>query len=188
MHLIFICIFFGTHTCLCRLQNWPYFDVCKYAWALTLKVCNGVGNGEWGSRVRLLRHAWQRTRQRTAVCGRLTPDWLFLAIQLHSRNSLGVLGFLITSKLHSLPRSGGKAFTTPRSSTWVDLNCIRFGIVLDTCCISKTLSRVYKEQTGFKLIGVFVFEIWVLRFRDLGASWFGLHFRVLRFLNYPKWK
>ena len=21
--------FFGTHTCLCRLQNWPYFDVCK---------------------------------------------------------------------------------------------------------------------------------------------------------------
>ena len=32
---------------------------------------------------------------------------------------------------------------------------------------------------------VFVFEFWVLRFRDLGASCFGLRFRVLRFRNYP---
>ena len=31
---------------------------------------------------------------------------------------------------------------------------------------------------------VFVFEFWVLRFRDLGASCFGLRFRVLRFRNY----
>ena len=29
-----------------------------------------------------------------------------------------------------------------------------------------------------------VFEFWVLRFRDLGASYFGLRFRVLRFRNY----
>ena len=28
------------------------------------------------------------------------------------------------------------------------------------------------------------FEFWVLRFRDLGASYFGLRFRVLRFRNY----
>ena len=28
-------------------------------------------------------------------------------------------------------------------------------------------------------------EIWVLRFRDLGASCFGLRFQVLRFRNYP---
>ena len=34
-------------------------------------------------------------------------------------------------------------------------------------------------------IGCFVFEIWVLRFRVLGASCFGLRFRVLRFRNYP---
>ena len=72
--------FFGTHTCLCRLQSWPYFDVCKYARALTQKVFNEVENGEWDSRVRLLRHARQRTRQRTVMCRRLTPDWLFLAI------------------------------------------------------------------------------------------------------------
>ena len=35
--------------------------------------------------------------------------------------------------------------------------------------------------------GCFVFEIWVLRFRDLGASCFGLRFRVLRFRNYRKY-
>ena len=32
--------------------------------------------------------------------------------------------------------------------------------------------------------GCFVFEFWVLRFRVLGASCFGLRFRVLRFRNY----
>ena len=42
-------------------------------------------------------------------------------------------------------------------------------------------------------LGVFVFEFWVLRFRsrvlrfrDLGASCFGLRFRVLRFRNYQQ--
>ena len=51
--------FFGTHTCLCRLQIWRYFDVCKYARALTKKVWNEFQNGQWGSRVRLLRYrAW----------------------------------------------------------------------------------------------------------------------------------
>ena len=38
---------------------------------------------------------------------------------------------------------------------------------------------------SFSSFGCFVFEIWVLRFRDLGASCFGLRFRVLRFRNYP---
>ena len=79
---------------------------------------------------------------------------------------------------HSLPRSGGNAFTTPRGSTWVDLNCIWFVIVLDSCCISKRLSRVYKGQTGFKFrglcfrvfLGSLFSSFWVLRFRDLGAS------------------
>ena len=37
---------------------------------------------------------------------------------------------------------------------------------------------------SFSSFGCFVFEIWVLRFRDLGASCFGLRFRVLRFRNY----
>ena len=84
---------------------------------------------------------------------------------------------------HSLPRSGGNAFTTPHSSTWVDLSWIRFVIVLDSCCIRKRLSRVYKGQTGFKFRGLrfrvfgcfvfdrcFVFEIWVLRSSFLSAS------------------
>ena len=45
----------------------------------------------------------------------------------------------------------------------------------------------------FRDLGVFVFEFWVLRvrsrvlrFRDLGASCFGLRFRLLCFRNYPK--
>ena len=51
--------FFGTHTCLCRLQNCPSadFGVFKYAWAVTQKVWNEAENGVWGSRVLLLRHA-----------------------------------------------------------------------------------------------------------------------------------
>ena len=38
---------------------------------------------------------------------------------------------------------------------------------------------------SFSNFGCFVFELWVLRFRTLGASCFGLRFRVLRFRNYP---
>ena len=51
--------FFGTHTCLCRLQNCPSadFGVFKYAWAVTQKVWNEAENGVWGSRVLLSRHA-----------------------------------------------------------------------------------------------------------------------------------
>ena len=37
---------------------------------------------------------------------------------------------------------------------------------------------------SFSRLGSFAFEIWVLRFRDLGASCFGLRSRVLRFRNY----
>ena len=52
--------FFGTHTCLCRLQNCPSadFGVFTYAWswAVTQKVWNEAENGVWGSRVLLLRH------------------------------------------------------------------------------------------------------------------------------------
>ena len=51
--------FFGTHTCLCRLQNClsADFGVFKYPWAVTQKVWNEAENGVWGSRVLLLRHA-----------------------------------------------------------------------------------------------------------------------------------
>ena len=61
-------------------------------------------------------------------------------------------------------------------------------MVLDSCCISKRLSRVYKVQFGFKfrglrfrVFGCFVFEIWVLRFRDLGASFRDLSASFSRF-------
>ena len=37
---------------------------------------------------------------------------------------------------------------------------------------------------SFSRFGYFVYEIWVLCFRDLGASCFGLRFPVLRFRNY----
>ena len=42
--------------------------------------------------------------------------------------------------------------------------------MLDSCCISKTLSRVYKGQTGFQFRG--------LRFRDLGASFSSASFSI----------
>ena len=38
---------------------------------------------------------------------------------------------------------------------------------------------------SFSRFGYSVFESWVLRFRDLGALCFGLRFQVLRFRNYP---
>ena len=37
---------------------------------------------------------------------------------------------------------------------------------------------------SFSSFGCFVFEFRVLRFRDLGASCFGLRFRMLRFRNF----
>ena len=77
-------------------------------------------------------------------------------------------------------------FATPRSSTWIVLNCIIFVIVLDSCCLwlDKGLSPVFKGQTGFEFwvlrflvlgapfsgFGGSVFEFWVLRFRVMGAS------------------
>ena len=87
-------------------------------------------------------------------------------------------------------RDEGNAFATPRSSTWIVLNCILFVILLDSCCwwLDKGVSRVFKGQTGFefrvlcfRVLGAsfsrfecFVFEIWVLRFRVLGASFSSL--------------
>ena len=48
--------FFSTHTCLRRVQNWPYLGVFKYARAVTQKVWNEAER-ERGSHVRLLCHA-----------------------------------------------------------------------------------------------------------------------------------
>ena len=46
------------------------------------------------------------------------------------------------------------------------------------------LKDVVLQPTVVSRFGCSVFEPWVLRFRDLGASCFGLHFLVLRFRNY----
>ena len=57
------------------------------------------------------------------------------------------------------------------ASTWFGLRHARLKVVLQRIVVSR--------------IGCSVFEFWVLRFRDLGASCFGLRFRVLRFRNNP---
>ena len=44
--------------------------------------------------------------------------------------------------------------------------------------------RFLSRGLRFRVCGYFVFEFRVLRFRDLGASCFGLRFRVLRFRNF----
>ena len=49
--------------------------------------------------------------------------------------------------------------------------------MLDSCCISIGLVFIKDRPVS---------SFWVLRFRDLGASCFGLRFRVLRFRNYQK--
>ena len=45
-------------------------------------------------------------------------------------------------------------------------------------------SASFSIGASFSRFRCFVFEFWVLRFRDLGASCFRLRFRVLRFRNY----
>ena len=81
-----------------------------------------------------------------------------------------------------------------------ELHSIRYRILviaLDFCCIyiglvfikGRPVSSVLGASfsilgASFSSFGCFVFEFWVLRFRVLGASCFGLRFRVLRFRNY----
>ena len=62
----------------------------------------------------------------------------------------------------------GNAFATPRSSTWIVLNCILLVIALDSCCswLDKGLSP-YRQVSS---LGCFAFKFRVLRFRVLGAS------------------
>ena len=51
------------------------------------------------------------------------------------------------------------------------MNHIRFVIVLDSCCISKTLSCVYIKDRPVSSLGVFVFEF-------LGASFSSVSFPI----------
>ena len=64
-----------------------------------------------------------------------------------------------------------------------------FGVFVFEIWVLRFRSRVLRFRDLEVFVfdrGCFVFEFWVLRFRDLGASCFGLRFRVLRFRNYPK--
>ena len=91
----------------------------------------------------------------------------------------------------------------------LDSCCISIGLVFikDRPVSSFWVLRFRSRVLRFRDLGVFVFEFWVLRFRDLGvfvfdfwvlhfrdrvlrfrylgASCFGLRFRVLRFRNFP---
>ena len=58
------------------------------------------------------------------------------------------------------------------ASTWFGLHHARLKVVV-------------LQPTVVSRFGCFVFEFWVLRFRVLGASCFGLRFQVLHFRNYP---
>ena len=86
--------------------------------------------------------------------------------------------------------------TTPRKT--VSLTCSILCSFMHTCigkwylfCDSTwfglrhaRLKVVVLQPTVVSRFGCFVFEFWVLRFRDFGAWCFCLHFRVLRFWNY----
>ena len=101
------------------------------------------------------------------------------------------LNLILAPVPYATPKRPIVRATAPRSSTWIVLNCILFLIVLDFCCVSiGDLTRgclVFLKDRQVSRFGCFVFEFWVLRFRDLGASCFVLRFRVLRFRNYRLW-
>ena len=101
------------------------------------------------------------------------------------------LNLILAPVPYATPKRPIVRATAPRSSTWIVLNCILFVIVLDFCCVSiGDLTRdclVFLKDRQVSRFGCFVFEFWVLRFRDLGASCFVLRFRVLRFRNYRLW-
>ena len=64
-----------------------------------------------------------------------------------------------------------------------------FGVFVFEIWVLRFRSRVLRFRDLEVFVfdrGCFVFEFWVLRFRDLGASCFGLRFRVLRFRNYHR--
>ena len=60
--------------------------------------------------------------------------------------------------------------------------------MLDSCCISKTLSRVYEGQIGFKLIGVFVFEFLGASLSRFGCFVLRSSFSSASFSKLPKMK
>ena len=71
------------------------------------------------------------------------------------------------------------------ASTWFGLRHARLKVVgpLTYFVFEIWVLRFRVLGAPFSRFGCSVFEFWVLRFRDLGSSCFGLRFRVLRFRN-----
>ena len=84
------------------------------------------------------------------------------------------LNLILAPVPYATPKRPIVRATAPLSSTWIVLNCILFVIVLDFCCVSiGDLTRdclVFLKDRQVSRFGCFVFEIWVLRFRVLDAS------------------
>ena len=106
--------------------------------------------------------------------GRLcVGDWRLIGFSWRYRNILEIVwAFSVfwSRPKQSLPRSGGNAFTTPRGSTWVDLNCIRFVIVMIPAVLARGCLVFIKDRLISSLRFLRFRVFWVLLFRDLGAS------------------
>ena len=158
--------FFGTRTCLCRLQNCPSADF----WQKTedkrsetrLKTeCEARAYYSYATLTELLYWFWEKSRWFCSLA-----YWISMRLRDQIRSDPGRICFRITAWDQALWWGTGE-----------------FVIVLDSCCIR--IGLVFIKDRPVSSFGCFVFEIWVLRFRVLGASCFGLRFRVLRFRNYP---
>ena len=80
---------------------------------------------------------------------------------------------------HEAPKSRKRSTQNSKPLYVVDLNCIWFIIVLDSCCISKSLSSQFIKDRPVSSLGVFIFEFLRSRFRVFGC--FVFEIRVLRF-------
>ena len=162
MHLILICIFFGTQTCLCRLQNWPYFDVCKYARALTQKVCNEVENG--------FSEARAQDSYATLDKGRLcVGDWRLIGFSWPYSNILEIVwAFSVFRHVQTAqpPRQRRKRIynTSQFYFSRFEPHSIRYRawfvvLSLSVCLVYKGQTRFKFRGPRFRVFGCFVFEI-----------------------------
>ena len=121
--------------------------------------------------------------------GRLyVGDWRLIGFSWRYSNILEIVwtfSVFWSRPKQSLPRSGGNAFTTPRGSTWADLNCIWFVIVMIPAVLARGCLVFLKDRLISSLRFLRFRVFWVLLFRDLGASfsrfrWFVFEICVLR--------
>ena len=154
-----------------HLTTWSIYDTAWYPDQIQISKVASYFNLNclitgWNIRVKL--HSENVVRNRCHVYlvlekkPRQNTSWTFFLEKTAASNTLWS-----RPKQEVLTQGGGNAFATPRSSTWIVLNCILFVIVLDSCCISiGHLTRdclVFLKGRQVSSLGCFVFEIWVLR-------------------------